>query len=498
MTKTIDKLMALQKKMKAYIYASSIFEWDQATGASKKGVATRAIARSVLAGDIYAIQTSDEMNEVLEKLEANTKELDEKTLAMVRECRKDYDDNTKIPKEDVMKYTEVIAKAESAWEKAKDKDDFEVFKPHLEEIVSYTRKFIAYRGYSGHPYNRALDDFEPGMTVEMLDVFFDELKETIIPLIKRIAKDGQAIKDEFLHLSFNCRDQERLSIEILKELGFDFEGGMLKESEHPFTLDIGSDDVRLTTHYYEDNLMSALLSTIHEGGHGIYEQGVSRDYAFTVLEGGVSMAVHESQSRFFENLIGRSRGYVGYILPKIKSYFPQLEGVNEEAFYKAINISKPSLIRTEADELTYCLHIIIRYEIEKALISGEIEVKDLPRIWNEKYESYMGIIPPTDSLGVLQDTHWSSGLFGYFPSYAVGTAYASQILHAMEKDIDFDQCLAKGEFAPITHWLNEKIHQYGGLKSPVDLMREATGEDLNAKYFTDYLEKKFGDIYLPF
>lgn len=496
MTKTINQLMDLQKRMKAYIYASSIFEWDQATGASKKGVGTRAIARSILAGDIYAIQTSDEMKEVLEKLEAGKDELDEVTLAMVRECRKEYDDNTKIPKEEVMKYTEIIANAESAWEKAKAKDDFEIFKPHLQEIVSYTRRFIEYRDYSGHPYNKALDDFEPGMTVEMLDGFFEQLKETIIPLIKRIRKEGKVIKDEFLYQTFDCTKQEKLSIEILKELGFDFEGGMLKESEHPFTLDIGSDDVRLTTHYYEDDLMSALLSTIHEGGHGIYEQGVSRDYAFTVLEGGVSMAVHESQSRFFENLIGRSRNYVSYILPKIKSYFPQLEGVSEEAFYRAINIAKPSLIRTEADELTYCLHIIIRYEIEKDLIEGAIEVEDLPKIWNEKYESYMGITPPTDGVGVLQDTHWSSGLFGYFPSYAVGTAYSSQILHAMKKDIDFDQCVAKGDFEPIVGWLKEKIHQYGGLKSPVELMKEATGEDLNPKYFTDYLEKKFGDIYL--
>lgn len=495
MTKTIEQLMTMQKRMKAYIYASSIFEWDQATGASKKGVGTRAIARSVLAGDIYGIQTSDEMKQVLETLEANKAELDEATLAMVRECRRDYDDNTKIPKEDVIKYTEIIANAESAWEKAKDNNDFEFFRPHLEEIVYYSRKFIDCRGYSGHPYNKALDDFEPGMTIEMLDDFFEELKETIIPLIKRVAKEGKAIEDGFLHQSFNCTEQEKLSIEILEELGFDFEGGMLKESEHPFTLDIGADDVRLTTHYYEDDLMSALLSTIHEGGHGIYEQGVSREYAFTVLEGGVSMAVHESQSRFFENLIGRSRAYVNYILPKIKTYFPQLGGVSEEAFYKAINISKPSLIRIEADELTYALHIIIRYEIEKALIGGEIEVKDLPRIWNEKYESYMGITPPTDSVGVLQDSHWASGLFGYFPSYAVGTAYASQILHAMEKDLDFDQCVANGDFAPIVGWLNEKIHQYGGLKSPVALMKEATGEDLSSKYFTDYLEKKFGEIY---
>ncbi len=495
MKNTIDQLMELQKKMKAYIHASSMFEWDQATGASKKGVGTRAITRSVLAGELYSIETSDEMKEVLEKLEANKSQLDEATLAMVRECRKNYDDNTKIPKEEVMKYTEVIANAESAWEKAKDDDDFELFQPHLEEIVYYTRQFIEYRGYEGHPYNKALDDFEPGMTVAMLDDFFEELKETIIPLIKRIAKEGQAIKDEFLYQTFDCKDQETLSIDILKELGFDFEGGMLRESEHPFTLDIGSDDVRLTTHYYKHDLMSALLSTIHEGGHGIYEQGVSRDYAFTVLEGGVSMAVHESQSRFFENLIGRSREYVDYILPTIKFYFRQLEGVSGEAFYKAINISKPSLIRTEADELTYCLHIIIRYEIEKALIGGEIEVKDLPRIWNEKYESYMGITPPSDALGVLQDTHWSSGLFGYFPSYAVGTAYASQILHAMKKDLDFDYCVEHGEFEPIVAWLGTNIHQYGGLKSPGELMKAATGEDLNPKYFTDYLEKKFGDLY---
>lgn len=496
MTQTIEQLMALQKRMKAYIYASAMFEWDQATGASKKGVGTRAVARGILAGDIYAIQTSDDMREVLEKLEANQADLDEATLAMVRECRKDYDDNTKIPQEEVMAYTEVIAKAEQVWERAKDEDDFSLFQPHLEEIVAYTRKFIDYRGYSGHPYNKALDDFEPGMSVDMLDAFFHQLKETMIPLIKQITQEGQPINDDFLHQQFNCKDQEKLSIEILQELGFDFEGGMLEESEHPFTLDMGPDDVRLTTHYYEDDLMSALLSTIHEGGHGIYEQGVSRDYAFTVLEGGVSMAVHESQSRFYENLIGRSRAYVGYILPKIKTYFPQLKDASEEDFYRAINIVKPSFIRIEADELTYCLHIMIRYEIEKDLIAGEIAVKDLPQIWNEKYEAYMGIAPATDAEGVLQDSHWASGLFGYFPSYAVGTAYASQILHAMEKDIDFDQCVRRGDFGPIAHWLNEKIHQYGGLKSPAKLMKEATGEDLNPKYFTDYLEEKFGQIYL--
>ena len=224
MEKTIDELLELQKKIKAYSYASAMFEWDQATGASRKGIGTRAIARGVLAGDIYAIQTSDQMKGILEKLEANKEVLDQVTLAMVRECRKDYDDNTKIPKEEVIQYTQLIANAESAWEDAKNQDDFEIFKPHLEEIVSYSRKFIAYRGYSGHPYNRALDDFEPGMRVEMLDRFFDELKETVIPLVKQIKEMGQAIDDGFLNQAFDCKVQEELSIDILKELGFDFEG----------------------------------------------------------------------------------------------------------------------------------------------------------------------------------------------------------------------------------------------------------------------------------
>jgi carboxypeptidase Taq len=371
-----------------------------------------------------------------------------------------------------------------------------MFKPYLTEVVDYLLKFADYRGFDGHPYNLYIGDFEDGMTVDQLDVFFAELKARIVPLLSKIAAKNKQIETSFLFEHYPVNLQDELSRDVLKMIGFDLERGQLKESVHPFTMGVDIDDVRLTTHYYENDFSSAFFSTAHEGGHAIYEQNIDKKLQGTPLATGTSNGIHESQSRIYENNFCRSESFLEFLFPILKEKFEiQLEGVSSQMFYEAINRVEPSLIRVEADELTYSLHIMLRYEIELALISRQISVDELPDVWNEKVKAYLGIVPPDDARGVLQDVHWSEGLFGYFPTYALGSAYAAQLAHYMGREIDIEACLADGDFKPLTKWLNEKVHQYGSLKKPNELIEMITGERLNSKYYCDYLELKYSKLY---
>ncbi|MDQ0245326.1 carboxypeptidase Taq [Bacillus fengqiuensis] len=493
------QFMDYVKKMTAYNEAIGVMFWDLRTGAPKKGVEQRSEVIGMLSSEVFNMSTSEEMAAFLtelntEEAKGHTSELTKKMLA---ECQKEYDRNKKIPAAEYKEYIILSSKSESAWEEAKERSDFAMFQPYLEQIVEYKKKFVEYWGYEGNKYNTLLDMYEPGVTVEVIDRVFEQLRERIVPLVQQIANSPNKPDISFLYRSFPKEQQREFSRAILKELGYDFQAGRLDETVHPFATGLNPGDVRITTKYDESDFRTAIFGTIHECGHALYEQNISKALIGTNLCDGTSMGIHESQSLFFEKFIGKNYSFWKRNYDVLKQYTPgQFDNVSLDDFYRAVNESKPSLIRIEADELTYPLHIMIRYEIEKGLINGEMEVKDLPQIWNDKYEEYLGIRPESDAEGVLQDVHWSGGDFGYFPSYALGYMYAAQLKQAILKDLpDFDQLIEQGKVDEIRQWLTYHIHQYGKTKQPLEILQDVTGEGLNAQYLIDYLEEKYRRIY---
>jgi carboxypeptidase Taq len=487
------------RKIEYYGNALSLLRWDLISGTPEKGVPERAALIGLLSTESFKMSTSDEMEEYLLYFSEpdNYQKLDQITKAVIRECKRDFERFKKIPQDKYREYVELTSKAESVWEKAKNTNDFSLFSPYLEKILDYIQEFIEYWGYEGNKYNALLTHYEPGMTVERLDVIFGELRKNVLSLLSRIQNTDSNPDNPLLNQEFELEKQKEFCLYLLKEIGYDFKAGRLDESEHPFTIDINPGDVRITTHYYPDNLLSAIFSSLHEGGHGLYEQNISKDLIGTPLCTGCSMGLHESQSLFWENMIGRSYNFWSHYYGKLQDLFPEkLKSVNLDEFYRIINRVEPSLIRIEADELTYHLHIIIRYEIEKALINQEISVSDLPEVWNQKMKDYLGIEPPTDKEGVLQDVHWSNGLMGYFPSYSLGYIYAAQFYHTIRKEIpDFDELLREGKLLKIKEWLSEKIHKYGKSLEPQEIILAVTGEKSNPRYLINYLEDKYTRVY---
>jgi carboxypeptidase Taq len=492
---TERKFLEYVKKMTAYYEAISLMYWDLRTGAPKQGVEQRSEVIGVLSSEVFKMSTSDEMASYIAEL--SNRELDEITKKTVDECKKEYDRNKKIPAEEYKEYVILQSKAESVWEEAKATSNFKLFQPYLEKLVDTNKRFIEYWGYEGNKYNTLLEMYEPGVTVEVLDQVFGELREKIVPLVKKISESNHKPVTDFLFNNFSKEKQKEFSLQILKQMGYNFQAGRLDETVHPFAMGLNPGDVRVTTNYNEQDFRVAVFGTIHEGGHALYEQNISGKLVGTPLCSGTSMGIHESQSLFYENFVGRHHSFWKHNYGLLKTYADgQFDSVDIEDFYRAINESKPSFIRIEADELTYPLHVIIRYEIEKGLFNDEIEVKDLPAIWNEKYQEYLGIRPNDDANGVLQDVHWSGGSFGYFPSYALGYMYAAQLKNAMLKDIPhFNQLLEDGNLLPIKEWLTENVHQYGKLKKPLEILKDVTGEGLNASYLVDYLYEKFTKVY---
>lgn len=476
--------------------AIELLYWDMKTYMPKKALDSRAGVLEYLSEQEFKLTTGDKVAEFVDFFKDKMDKLDLVDKVMIENLKRNYDETKKILKDKYLEYVVIASKSEAAWEEAKEKSDFSIFRPHLEKVVEYQKDFINYWGYEGNKYNTLLDKYEKGITVEKLDVIFGELRDGIVELLNKINNSNKKISKDIFQGNFPVKAQEEFSIEVLKKMGFDFEAGRLDVSVHPFTLDMGSKDVRLTTHYYENEISSALLSSIHEGGHGIYEQNIPDSLENTGLGGGVSMGIHESQSRFYENIVGRSREFWTHFLPIAKKYFAEFKDTTLDEFYEAINYVEPSLIRTEADELTYSLHIIIRYEIEKALINGEIEVKDLPRIWNEKYKEYLGVEPSNDAEGVLQDTHWSDGSFGYFPSYALGNVYGAQMLNKLLEDKpNIFKEISEGNLKGVYEWLKENVHKHGSVYTPEELIKNITGEEINTKYFLEYLNNKYLGIY---
>ena len=433
---------------------------------------------------------------LLEYLDAHKEELNEKEQRMVYLLLKDIREMQKIPMDEYIAYQELLVKADDVWHKAKEASDFEMFRPILEEIFATNKRFAGYIHPDMDPYNHCFNQFEEGLTKDTLDAFFGKLRDSIVPLLKKTQEKPQ-VDDSIRYGHFPEAKQEELSYYLMEKMGLDLGHVGLSTTEHPFTTSLGSHlDERITTHYFEDDFVCSMYSVIHEGGHALYDTGSARDLAFTVLDGGTAMSIHESQSRFYENIIGRSRAYCKYIFPKLQELFPeQMEGRTAEEFYLAVNKAEPSLIRTEADELTYSLHVMIRYELEKRVMAGELEVKDLPAEWNRLYKEYLGVDVPDDKHGLLQDSHWSGGMVGYFPSYALGNAYGAQFFAKMKETVDVDACIEKGDFSPVNDWNREHIWQYGSLYTPAQVLDRVLGEPFDAQYYIDYLTEKYSEVY---
>lgn len=497
MSQIFEQLIPYLEKHMALQTALALFDWDDATLAPKEAGEYTAKVIGILSEEDFLCLTNPQVKKILEAFEAKAdSNKDEIECAIVRKVKKNLKKTEAIPKEEKRAYAELQSKSQKAWQKAKKEDDFSIFAPYLKEILEYSKKFAQYGSTEEQSgYDVLLDDYEETFSVEVLDRFFAKLKTEIIPLLQKIQKQPQ-IEDSFLYQKYEIEKQKEFNRFLAEYMGFDFNRGVMAESEHPFTTGWHNHDVRITTHYYEDNLASAIFSTIHESGHAIYEQGIEDRYTQTVLGEGASCGIHESQSRFMENMIGRSRAFWVPIYGKLVEMFPeQLGEVSLDQFVAAINRVQADEIRTEADELTYCLHIMVRYELEKQMINGEVEVEELPQLWNQKYQEYLGVTPKSDAVGILQDVHWSMGSIGYFPSYALGNAFAAQIYARMQKEMDVEAELSNGNIKAVREFLHGYVHRYGAFKEAREILKEATGEEFNPDYFIDYLKEKYGKLY---
>lgn len=489
----------LLRKINSYQEAVGLMHWDLRTGAPKKGAEARSETIGLLSTESFKLQISPEMGQYLSYLNHETVlgELDETGRRLVELVQEEYDRSVKIPPEKYQEYVELTAHAETLWADFKENSDFASFEPYLTRIVELTQEFIDYWGPKETRYDTLLHMYEPELTVEKLDQVFGQFRDRVVPLVDAITSSPNKPDASFLHQLYDQGQQEKIGLFLLEQMGYDFEAGRLDETAHPFEITLNQGDVRITTHYLQDDPTSSIFSTLHEGGHALYEQNVSPELAGTPLSQGTSMGIHESQSRFWENIIGRSQAFWTRYYGDLQQHFPeQLKEVTADQFYRAANRVENSLIRTEADELTYNLHIIIRYEIEKMIFNEGLPIHELPKVWNEKYKAYLGLTPPNDGLGILQDVHWSGGSFGYFPSYALGNMYSAQITNTLRKELpQFEGFVEEGNLAPIKEWLTEKIYKHGKSRKPAELIMNITGEPLNPDYLAAYLEDKFKAIY---
>jgi carboxypeptidase Taq len=495
MNNNYGKYQELMRKIADVNYAGSVLNWDQETYMPPKGADIRAQQLSTLAGIAHELSTAGELGKLLEALNADSS-LSEKEKRNVKQSLKDYTDRKKYTTAFVQEMSRCVSEAFQAWQQAKAKNDFSLYADKLEKLVKLKREETKILGYKDHPYDALLDQYEPGAKTADITALFNDVRAQLVDFVKKIAAAKQN-DESFMHKHYDKQKQWDFGIEMLKQMGYDMEAGRQDISSHPFTTSFAATDVRVTTRINENNLNEMLWSCIHEGGHALYEQGLPNgDYGLPSSEA-ISLGIHESQSRLWENNVGRSLAYWKCNYPKLQEVFPEnLKSVSAEDLYKAMNIVKPSLIRTAADELTYHFHVMIRFEIEKALIEGTIEVKDLPSTWNKKYKEYLGVDVPSDSQGVLQDIHWSHGSFGYFPTYSLGSFYAAQFFAKAAEEIPgLEKLIEGGNMDPLLKWLRSHIHQYGKFYSAEELCVKITGKKLDFTYFMEYARKKYGVIY---
>jgi len=475
--------------------AIALLGWDQHTHMPRKAVAFRAQVIGKLTKILFELSVSDELGSYLEDLEGRD-DLSEAEAGSVRRIGELYRRRKAVPAEFMEQLTVARSEAQAAWAKAREASDFAAFQPHLEKMVGFARQLADYYGFDEHPYDALLKDFEPGMTCAQLKTIIQPLRDELVPFLERLTKDGTAPDASAVSGTFDVETQRRLARRALEVIGYDFDAGDLADVAHPFTTTIGPGDVRVTNRYSETLLGPGLFAALHEGGHALYNQGMGEDLLALGIGGGASNGIHESQSRMIENQVGRSRPFWKYFTPILAKYFPQYASVDPEDLYRAFNIATPSLIRVEADEVTYNLHIMLRFEIEAGLVDGSIDVSDLPKLWNHAMERYLGVVPPNDAVGVMQDVHWSMGAFGYFPSYMLGNLYAAQMFEKLRADLpDLDDQIASGDITTLLGWLRSHVHELGGIYKPMDLIERITGETLDGTYFVRYVKAKFSDIY---
>jgi carboxypeptidase Taq len=475
-------------------FSISLLNWDQEVMMPKKSAERRAQQVATLAGIHHELSTDKDFGNLLTIL--NKSELTDEESRNVKETLKEFNRNKKYTTDFVQLMSKTISKAFNAWQEAKSKNDFKLFAPFLSELVDLKRQECEIIGYKEHPYDAMLDLYEPNCTVKDLDVLFTDVRKQMVPFVKEIAQAPQN-NNQLLYQEYDTNKQLKFTEDLLNQMGYDFDAGRQDLSTHPFTTNFSATDVRVTTRVSENDLSEIMWSSIHEGGHALYEQGL-KDENYGLPAGSyLSLGIHESQSRLYENNVGRSLGYWKFNFKNLENYFPtQLKNYNAEDFYKAMNIVKPSLIRTNADELTYHFHILIRYEIEKDLIAGNIKVTDLPTVWNAKYKEYLNIDVPNDGEGVLQDIHWSHGSFGYFPTYSIGSFYAAQFFNQAKKEIpNIEKQIENGDLKALLNFLRENIHKNGRLFASDELCLNITGEKLNFKYFMDYAKNKYSKLY---
>ncbi len=478
--------------------AQALLGWDQQVYMPRGGAEDRGNILETLATITHNKFVSKEMGALIEKLKPYADKLDPESddACLIKRITHNYEKETKVSMKWVGEFARVTTIAQGVWEEAKHKNDFKLFQPHLEKIVELRKEYAEFFKPYDHVYDPLLDDFEPGLKTKEVKEIFGKLRPQQVELLKKIAAKPE-IDDSFLHIPYPEQGQWDFGVDVITHFGYDWNRGRQDKSVHPFTTGFGIDDVRITTRFDPERAASALFSTMHEAGHAMYEQGVKPALRRTPIAGGASMAVHESQSRMWENLVGRSKPFWKFFYPKLVKIFPeQLKKVSMEAFYKGINKVEPSLIRVEADEATYNLHVMLRLELEIALLEGTVKVKDLPQAWNERMKDYLGVVPPTDTLGVLQDVHWSGGMLGYFPTYALGNLVSAQLWEKINEAIpDLDDQIEHGKFDALLGWLRTNIHQHGAKFEPQVLVKKVTGSTITPEPYMRYLTQKFTEIY---
>ena len=491
----LNELKSILAEVSDLSKAAAVLSWDQQTYMPRAGAEARGNQMGTLGKIAHEKFTTDRVGKLLDELkDAYHPESDE--FALIKVTRRDYEKRTRVPSEFVAEQAQVSAQAHEGWMEARTKSDFSIFQPHLAKVLGLTRRYIDFFPKADHPYDTLLDDYEPGMKTAEVQGIFAELRKKQVRLIQSVAEQKQ-VDDSFLHLRYSEAKQRAFGEKVITAFGFDWNKNRQDKAPHPFCTSFSINDVRITTRFNEKFLNPALFGTMHETGHALYEGGVNPAYERTPLADGASLGVHESQSRLWENLVGRSLPFWEFFYPELQKTFPsQLGAVKLLDFYRAINKVEPSLIRVEADEATYNMHIMLRLEIEIAMVEGSVELKDLPQLWNDKMKEYLGIVPPNDALGVLQDIHWSFAGIGYFSTYALGNIISAQLWEKINAEItDLSAQIRAGKFDALLGWLRANVHVHGRKYDPQELVQKVTGSKINPAAYLRYLETKFSDVY---
>lgn len=495
----LQELKAILAEITDLNRAAALLEWDQETNMPPGGVNARAQQLSTLLSLSHRRLASEQVAGLLDRLEDELKDrpYDSDDASLHRVTRRDHDEAVRLPADLVAEIARAGTVARPAWGRARREDKFDVFAPFLEKNVELNRRVADALGYEDHPYDALINRTEPGMTTRQLEAIFAELKRAIVPLVADIARHADAIDDSVLYRGFDTDLQLSYSVEVVRRLGYDLDKGRQDISTHPFSTTFGPGDARITTRVMRDFFNACLFGSIHEAGHAMYNQGFGDNLDRTPLWGASSPGVHESQSRMWENIVGRGLPFWQHFYPSLQALFPEpLRGVDAEGFYRAVNRSYPSFIRVEADEVTYNLHILLRFELETQLLDGTLKVRDLPEAWNARFKSYLGLNVPNNREGVLQDIHWSYVSFGVFPGYTIGNLFGAQLMEKIRIDIpEIDDQFARGEFSNLLRWLRRHVHSHGRKFTPNELIERATGRPFGAAAWIAYVQKKFGALY---